>query len=214
MSPLIIKHGPQMECSVSRAGIGMVQAVVEKAGWSIGDQIEVGFIEKATCMLLRSLREGEGFKLAYANQRKKTGGRVFCVAFIRNYLNTIVRLPIKGITPVFPKGSEWDIALLLKALDWTKAEFSKNGSTSIPKDATGVYELVGNNDAVLRIGEGKIRDRINAHLKDKRFTPPTAKNFRFLPLDDPTDGQILERILIEQYETETGVLPRFQEIRA
>lgn len=70
----------------------MVQGVVEKSGWKIGDVIQVGFIEKAKYILLGSASGDVGFGVAYANSRKKTGGRVYCVVFIRNYLATLVEL--------------------------------------------------------------------------------------------------------------------------
>ncbi len=85
---------------------------------------------------------------------------------------------------------------------------------NVPNDTIGVYELLGTRDAVLRIGEGKIKERMNNHLKDPRFSPPTIKNFRYLVLNDPTDGKILEKIQIEGYLNEAGILPRFQEIKA
>lgn len=103
---------------------------------------------------------------------------------------------------------------MLEPIDWSTAEFTKTGSNTLAKDAVGVYELLGNGDIVLRIGQGKIRDRINAHLQDPRFTQPTVKTFRYLPLPDLVDSQLMERILIEKYENDIGVLPRFQEIRA
>ena len=74
--------------------------------------------------------------------------------------------------------------------------------------------MLGTGDAVLRVGEGKIRDRMNAHLNDKRFSPPTVNAFHYIDLEDTADGKILERIQIERYFVETGVLPRFQEIRS
>ena len=216
MSPLIIIARSDSEvCSVSRSGIGMVQAVVKQTRWKIGNMIKVGFIEKAKCILLRSDAKKGGFKLAYANTRTNTGGRIFCQAFIRNYLQTIVELPVSNIIPVFPKGTEWTLALFLdNNLEWDREEFSKAGSNKIPKDVVGVYELLGNGDAVLRVGEGKIRDRINMHLKDQRFAPPEVKAFRYLVLDDSEDGKIMEQVLISEFEAETGVLPRFQEIRS
>jgi hypothetical protein len=213
--PIIVKHKANSEvCSVARAGIGMVQAVVERAKWTIGERIQVGFIENSKCLLLRSVTGQDGFKLAYANTRKKTGGRIFCNAFIRNYLATIIELPKKSIQPLFLRGSEWGVALLLEPLNWKHEEFSKSGSNAVAKDAIGVYELLGKADVVLRIGEGKIRDRINSHLQDSRFAPPNVKSFRYFELSDPVDAQLMEKVLIEEHESSVGVLPRFQEIRA
>ncbi len=137
---------------MSRNGIGMTTGVREEAGWRIGDTMEVGFIPKARCILLRSVAD--------------------------------------------------------------KEEFSKAGVNKIEKGAVGVYELLGTGDAVLRVGEGKIKDRMNAHLNDERFSPPTVKAFHHIDLEDPADGKILERIQIERFFAETGVLPRSQEIRA
>jgi hypothetical protein len=192
----------------------MVQGVVEKSGWKIGDLIQVGFIVRAKCILLGSASGNEGFGLAYANAKKKTGGRVYCVAFIRNYLQTMVELPKKNLLPVLLKESDWRLAVLLEPLEWCVEDFTKAGANSIPKGSIGVYGLLGKGDALLRIGEGNIRDRINAHLKDGRFSPPTVKRFRYFCLDEQADSKILEKVLIEEYEKETGVLPRFQEIRA
>jgi hypothetical protein len=86
--------------------------------------------------------------------------------------------------------------------------------SKISRGAVGAYELLGTGDAVLRVGEGKIKDRMNAHLNDRRFAPPTVKAFRYLDLENAADGKILEKIRIEQYFAQTGVLPRFQEIRS
>ncbi len=135
-------------------------------------------------------------------------------SFISNYLQTLVELPIKNIIPVFLKNSDWKMALVLEPIQWQKDEFSKTGANKVPKDSIGVYELLGNGDAVLRVGEGKIKERFNAHLSDKRFSPPTVKAFRYVALDDSDDGKIMEKVRIAEYEAETGVLPRFQEIRA
>jgi hypothetical protein len=215
VSPIIVQNRSNLPvCSVSRAGIGMMQAVVEQAGWNMGDMIEVGFIEKAKCILLRPSRGNDGFKLAYSNANKETGGRIFCNAWIRNYLQTVVELPKKNLVPIITKSSEWTMVLLLEKFEWSQEEFSKSGVNAVPKDIVGIYELLGKGDAVLRVGEGIIKDRINAHLKDSRFAPPTVKSFRYLALDDPIDGKILEKVLIAKYENEAGVLPRFQEIRA
>lgn len=215
MSPIIIKPRKLNKvCSVSRTAIGMVQAIVEQAKWSVNDRIQVGFIECVRCILLRKTKGEEGFKLAYANTRTRTGGKVECRAFITNYLQAVVGLPKKNIAPVFLKNTDWAMALLLEPIKWEKTEFSKAGVNTLLRDALGVYELLGTADIVLRVGEGKLKDRLNAHLADKRFTPPTVKAVRYVVLDSAEDTRILEQIGIAEYENETGILPRFQEIRA
>ena len=215
MSPLIVKPQVGMDvCSVTRSGIGLSQGVVTQAGWKVNDIIQVGFIDKAKCILLRCAEGGDGFKLAFANTRTRTGGRLSPMSFIRNYLQTVVALPKKKLVPVFLRSDEWTVAIPLDRIEWEKQEFSKAGGNTVPREAIGVYELLGAGDAVLRVGEGRIRDRIAAHLTDPRFSPPTVKAFRYVRVDDEADGKTLEKMRIAQYEAETGVLPRFQEIRA
>lgn len=215
MCPIIVKPQTAAQvCSVSRTGVGMYQAVVDKTGWKIGDKIQLAFIESVRCILLRSLKDNEGFRFAYSDPRKKTGGRITCKSFVNNYLQTLVELPIRNITPVFLQNSDWKMALVLEPIQWQREEFSKAGANTVPKSAIGIYELLGNGDAVLRVGEGKIKERFNTHLNDKRFSPPTVKAFRYVALGDSEDGKIMEKVRIEEYESETGVLPRFQDIRA
>ena len=213
--PMVIKNKSSVDvCSITRGGIGMMNGVVEKAGWKIGNMIQVGFIENAACLLLRRSDEKDGFKLAYANKTKKSGGKVYCVAFIQNYLQTIFEIPKKGINPVHLSATDWDIALILDEPEWSVMDFTKSDVNKIPKDHVGIYELIGRGGAVLRIGEGRIYDRLNTHLKDKRFAPPVIKGFRYVSLNEVVDGQLFEKVRIQQFETEAGVLPRFQEIRA
>jgi len=215
MSPIIIKPKTVAQvCSVSRTAIGMVTAVVDQTGWAIGDRIQIGFIESVRCILLKRIESDDGFRLSYSNARKQTGGRVECRSFMTNYLQTIVELPKKNIVPVFLKNTDWTMALMLEEIEWEKTDFSKTGVNTVSRDLLGVYELLGKGDAVLRIGEGKIKDRINAHLADKRFAPPTVKSFRYVGVNSTDDTKILEQIRIEEFERETGILPRFQEIRA
>ena len=80
MCPIIVKPQTAAQvCSVSRAGIGMFQAVVDETGWKIGSKIQIAFIESVRCILLRSLKDkdnnNEGFKFVYSDHRHKTGGR-------------------------------------------------------------------------------------------------------------------------------------------
>lgn len=215
MSPIIIKPRKLHKvCSVSRTTIGMVEAIVQQAKWTVNDRIQVGFIECVRCILLRRIKGEEGFKLAYANTRSQTGGKVECRAFITNYLQAVIELPKKNIAPVFLKNTDWTMALMLEPIKWERAEFSKTGVNTVPRDAIGVYELLGTGDVLLRVGEGKIKDRTNAHLADKRFTPSKVRAFRYVILDSTEDSRILEQIRIVEYEDETGILPMFQEIRA
>ena len=213
--PMTIKNKSRVDvCSITKSGIGMTTGVAKENGWKAGNMIQVGFIENAACMIFRKHDEETGFKLAYANNRKKTGGKIYCVAFIQNYLQTLFEIPKKNVQPIHLSNTDWDMAISLDEPGWETLEFTKNSVNKINKADVGVYELIGKSNAVLRIGEGKLYDRLNTHLKDKRFAPPAIKAFRYVALNEPADGQLFEKIRITQFENTAGVLPRFQEIRA
>ena len=213
--PMIVENKANVDvCSVTKGGIGMMSGVVKRAGWKIGDMMQVGFIENACCLLLRKKNVENGFKLAYANKKQKSGGKVYCVAFIQGYLQTVLEIPKRNIKPIYlNSNSSWDMALILDDPEWEISEFTKAAVNKIDKKHVGVYELLGRGDAILRIGEGQLYQRLNAHLKDPRFSP-TTKKIRYVVLRESNDGQLFEKIRIKQFEAETGVLPRFQEIRA
>ena len=212
--PMIINNKSTVDvCSISKGGIGMTNGVVKKTGWEPDDMIQVGFIENAACMVFRKSKEGT-FKLAYANKQKKTGGKIYCISFIQNYLQTLFEIPKKGVQPIHLSNTAWDMALIMDEPEWVNTGFTKMDVNKIPKNDVGIYELLGRGDAVLRIGEGKLYERLNAHLKDKRFAPPAVKGVRYVALNETVDGQLFEKIRITQFENMAGVLPRFQEIRA
>jgi len=220
MSPVIIRpkgtKAKMSVCSVSRTGIGLGQTVLDRAKWKFNDRIQVGWIEKAKCILLKSVASSnDGFQLGYADTRHKTGGRVQCKLFLRNYLQTLVELPKRNLDPIYLQNPKTTLALLLEEpLEWTVQEFNKAGANKIPSKTIGVYQLLGKGSAVLRVGQGQVKDRIGAHLKDPRFTPPTINSFQYIELENSEDAQLLEKILIAKYEIDIGVLPRFQDIKA
>ena len=207
---------------LSRSGIGIPEAVVKESGLKVDDKIGIAFIPLVKCILLSKINEpsnvkenNDAFKLTYTNTRKKMGGKVHHTSFCKNYLQALVSLPKRNIPPVVLEKSEYRLALLLEPIEWIKRQFIKDGLKEVSKDAIGVYELLGGaSDTVLRIGEGRIMDRIGEHLNDPLRFKPKVKNFRYVELDDKEDCQLMEKLLIDKFERENGVLPLFNEIRA
>jgi hypothetical protein len=215
--PIIISaRARQKGCSVSRAGIGAPQPVVEQAGWKQGQhKVEIGFIPDVKCILLSGPSESEeGFLVAYANSRSKTGARIACQAFARVYLQAITVLPKRNLTAIVLREEKWRLALFLENIPWQTEEFTKKGAESVDNDILGVYQLLGRQGVVLRVGEGKIRERLASHLSDHMRFMPVVKSFRYARLNMKEDAELLEKILIANYEGETGVLPPLNEIRA
>jgi hypothetical protein len=213
--PIIIKNALKMDyCSVTSSGVGMTTGVVTASKWKIGDTIKVGFIENSACIIFGKSNGANCFKLSYANQKKKTGGKIYCLSFICGYLKTTYEIPKKNLVPTFLKNGSWQLALIIEEPLWNNIEFSKLSVNKIDKQLVGVYQLTGKGGGVLRIGEGRLYDRLNTHLADTRFTPPVVQGIQYLSLTNQEDGKIMEKVLIQRFEDMAGVLPKFQEVRA
>ena len=167
------------------------------------------------CILVsKSSESTDGFLVAYANTRSKTGARIACQSFTRGYLQAVVVLPKRNLTPIFFPDEKWRFALILEELPWQTEEFTKKGAESVNSDVLGVYQLLGRHSTILRIGEGKIKERVNSHLADHVRFMPVVKAFRYTPMTMKEDAELLEKILIAQYEAEMGAIPPLNEIRS
>lgn len=206
----------QKTCSVSRAGIGIPQAIVEQVRWKQGEaKVEIAFIPDVKCILVsKPIKNEDAFVVSYANASRKTGARISCQAFVRNYLQAIVTLPKRVVPVIIKNDSRWCIALMLEEIEWEVEEFSKIGCEKVPRDGSGIYQLLGKGNAVLRVGEGRIKERINSHLQDHVRFLPAVKNFRFARINAKEDAELMEKILIFRYEAETGVIPPLNETHA
>ncbi len=126
----------------------------------------------------------------------------------------MVRLPQMHIRPILIDHPVWKIALLLGETEWNILEYSQAGCSMVPREAIGVYELLEKTENVLRIGEGAIATRINAHLRDGFPSAEPIRQFRYLVLAEKEDCEIMEKILLARYELETGAMPPLNEIRS
>jgi hypothetical protein len=209
-------------CSITRSGVVVSQSIVEKLSWTPNNsenRVEIGFLTECNWLLVGKPSDNpEGFLLSLSKVRikegRKVGATISCIAFVKNYLQAIIPIPKKGIIPIMFKDKRWSFAIPIENFSWQEEEFSKAGVNKISSKLIGVYQLLGNEDSVLRVGEGKISDRLNAHLSDPMRFLPRVKKIRYFQTSTKEDAELAEKILIAKYENETGVLPPLNEVRA
>ena len=134
--PIIISAKPQQKfCSISRAGIGIPQPIIEKIGWRQGhDRIEVGYIPNANCVLLSKPTQSlDSFFVAFSNKDFRTGAHISCQAFVRNYLRSAVSLPKKDITPILFPHDKWCMAFILGEFPQQFEDFSEEDGELLKK---------------------------------------------------------------------------------
>jgi hypothetical protein len=108
---------------------------------------------------------------------------------------------------------------LLEETNWEfEEEFSKAGlermKQRVNKEAVSCYVLLGTRDKILRYGHGQLVNRLETHLSDTARFMPLTKKFRAIVFDCKEDAEIFEKVLIAQYELETGMIPPLNEIRS
>ncbi len=215
----IIPIGNSVTCSVSANGtMSFPQSIIERVGWRVNHKIAVSYIPEPLVVLLRPAEANRpGFTLSYNTQdqmgRGKPGGRLSCSKFTREILRPRLALPARGISPIILRNGQVQLALMLESPAWITESFSMAGCQNIPARIKGVYQLIGAEHQILRIGEGAIQARIREHLKDERLAR-VANEIRYCVLADKEETSTIEKVLIAEYEAEYGELPPFNRIRA
>jgi hypothetical protein len=218
MSPVdLFPLGPRDGCWINTSGlINFGQDVMDAFGWQVGDTIAVQYIERPLTLLLWHEEDParRSFKLSYLsrNQEGTSGGKLSMRAFTRRILTPRVQVPLENLKPVRLNGNPYEMGLLLEAPTWQEDSFSLAGVQRVPGDCVGVYDILGPQREVLRIGEGLVRQRLGAHLKHESLAA-VGRWLRYMPLD-ADDSAVLEKILLGLYEADHGQLPPFNAIRA
>ncbi len=75
----------------------------------------------------------------------------------------------------------------------------------------GVYELANGSKDVIYIGEGKLKDRLLAHVTDGSDPIPGASYFRYETTNGKDRAVQRQNALLAEYVREHGHLPRFNQ---
>ena len=217
MSPIeFFPVGKSETCSIAKDGtVSFPQRILDAIGWRAGDEIATSYIPIPLTLLLRVTNDGRpGFKLSYLARtgNKKTGGKLNLSAFVNNIMRHQVILPRTGIKPAYLASGAYQLALVLEEIHWQDAEFNVSGIQLVPEDMMGVYEILGTDQVVLRIGEGFLQSRLREHLKDDRLRQ-VGRRVRYLAVNKD-DAVILEKVLLALHELDHSSLPPFNLMRS
>jgi hypothetical protein len=204
--------------SISKRGtINIPHNILDQLDWNYGDRIAVGYIASPLTLLLRKADKHQpGFTLSYQYRKPgvKAGGKITCSTFANQILRPKVVLPLRGIKVVILNTVRPpQLALQLETPTWVEEEFSQTGLSRIGNGIKGVYQLVSSSGDVLRIGEGQIATRIKEHLRETEFVSK-VRRVRYMELVDKEEMELMERILLADYEGEFGKLPFFNLVRS
>ena len=74
-----------------------------------------------------------------------------------------------------------------------------------------VYELADGSKEVIYIGEGKLRERLLAHITDGSDPIPTTSHFRFETTGSKTRCVQRQNYLLNEFEQRYGRLPKYNQ---
>jgi hypothetical protein len=217
MAPIeLYPKGKTQLCSISADGmISLPQRVLEQLDWSAGVELALSYIPQPLIVLLgRTPPHRPGFRLSYLSRsgNQPRGGKLTCRAFARQVLQTRIALPQNRLLPVYVHQPPYELALPLEEPAWQRVPFTASGLHTIPTGMSGVYEVLGGDERVLRIGQGLVADRLQVHLKDSRLSR-LGQSVRYVLLDKP-DAWLVEKVRLALHEETHGQLPPLNAIRA
>ena len=72
----------------------------------------------------------------------------------------------------------------------------------------GVYEIANSKGEIIYIGQGNIKDRLNAHFLHGSDPIPQGAQFRYVETKSKLRAEQRERTEMKEYEKQKGKLPR------
>lgn len=205
--------GKSRDCTIYPEGIiAFSQPVISVVGWQAGHEITISTVrELPLCFLFRrASHDGRGYILSFLNKANigGSGGKLTCRRIIGTMVHPAIALPLRNIQPVYLEIDRklglkpYQMAFLLAEPRWTAIEFNALGADGVPSRLSGVYQVLGGDDKVLRVGQGFIQSRMRENLKigDLR----AARRFLYFPLSNKEDMLLLEHILLQRHKQENG----------
>lgn len=196
--------------------LSLSRGVCNRLGYKPGDSILFYYIDKGPLLILlkKVQAEPDTFRLSYLYKSSsgESGCKIRSKPFYDEVLKPRVRLPKVHLKPIIPNNWIYDVGVFIEDIDWQRAEFSRNGRETIDKNRIAVYRLISSREKILRFGEGNLLDRFADHLGDTTL----VKEVSFIEwayVRDKEDAQIIQRLLLEQYINQYGVLPELNDRR-
>ena len=100
---------------------------------------------------------------------------------------------------------ECEVMNLPIAKRWSRFRWDK--LDEVP-DVFGVYELADDNDYIIYVGSGRLRDRLRGWKSSDDQCIMQARKFRYEELYSDERCRQRERALLREYERQHGKLPR------
>jgi hypothetical protein len=219
MSPVHVPSGSgALAVTIQREGtISLSAGLCQRLGYQSGDWLHLHYIARGPLVILlrRAENAANAFRLSYLSRTAagESGGKLRSKPFYDRVLRQRVKLPTPRLQPIIPGRWDYDLGVFVEPIDWQRADFSRNGRDALDAGQTGVYRLLNGRDAVVRIGEGDVAARLTDHLGDPALVN-AVRAIEWVYVPEKLDAQIIQRLLLEAYVDQYGVLPSFNHRRA
>lgn len=193
--------------------ISLPAAVVSKAKLKLGQRYDVHFMRSRPFTLL--FKESPLGIYTMSWQGKSGGGKLTLRKLYTDVLKGRVELPIHNILPIIMDDWDYDLGLMIENDFWTSLSSTSTALKELSDSEYGVYLCLDAEGRILRVGEGVLKQRLQAHLREQWID---MVEFRYFLITDENskckkeDGQLYEKILLRRYHDNNGDLPKYNKI--
>jgi hypothetical protein len=194
---------------------------MERLGWQYEDEIASRVIAEPLSLLLwRATAGRSGYTLHPNGAKPKKGigsGKLSMSYFINHYLEgKLYKLETDApidVAPAYIDFSHYQVALMFKEPSWAEIiPFLPTNINAIRAEDFGIYFLLSRQGTPLKIGLGRLIERLKTHHSDNQKRDLVTHVRYFVAHVELL--RVLEKIYIARHVAEYGDLPLFNKINA
>jgi hypothetical protein len=199
--------------SILKGGVISIPGiVVTKAQLRLSHLYDVHLIRSRPFMLLFRENPKGDYKLS---AQGKYGAAKFTLRSLYNrHLLGRIGLPVFNLEPLIWDKGDYRFGLILEEDFWTSIPFTPSAAKDLSENEYGVYACVGADGQVLRIGEGLLRQRMQAHLREQWLDIVEFRHFLITDENSrnkKADGLFYEQVFLRGHCEKFGRLPKYND---
>jgi hypothetical protein len=199
--------------SILKGGVvSLPSTVVKIANLKAGHLYDVHMVRSRPFMLLFQEAEAGDYKLS---AQGTYGGAKFTLRRLYNlHLKGRISLPIHNLSPIIWEQGKYCFGLMVEQNFWTSIPFNADAVKLLGDHEYGVYDCVDAKGHSLRIGEGLLKKRMQAHLREQWLDIVEFRHFLITDdnsIDKKADGLFYEKHFLREYKDKYGDFPKYND---
>jgi hypothetical protein len=197
--------------SILKGGVVSIPAtVMARAQLRASQLYDVHTIRSRPFMLL--FKENPIGDYTLTAQGKYGAAKFTLRGLFNRHLAGRLQLPLLKLSPLIWDEGDYRFGLMLEEDFWTSIPFTPAAAKTLAEHEYGVYSCVAADGRVLRIGEGLLRQRMLAHLREQWLDIVEFRHFLIREENSKNpkaDGLFYEQVFLREHCEKYGSLPKY-----